>query len=156
MRSLIWFLAGAMAVAAAVGVGGLLFLGTKANGFSARERPSLIERLAARRARAMALPAGAKERANPVPASPEVLAEARAHWADHCASCHSNDGSGDTEMRKHMYPPAPDMKQEETQHKTDGELVYIIKNAVRLTGMPAWGGSSHDDQNSSKLVHFIP
>src|SRR5260370_32312012 len=155
MRSLIWFLAGAIALAAAVGVGGLLFLGTQANGFSARERPSLIERLAARRARAMALPAGAKERANPVPASPEVLAEARAHWADHCASCHANDGSGDVAMGKHMYPPSPDMRKSATQNLSDGELFYIIQNGIRLTGMPAWGGSDHDAEDSWKLVHFI-
>ena len=52
---------------------------------------------------------------NPIPNSPEVLAEARAHWADHCAGCHANNGSGDTEMGKRMYPPAPDMRQTETQ-----------------------------------------
>ena len=155
MRSLIWFLAGVIALAAAVGVGGLLFLGTQANGFSARERPSLIERWAALRARAMALPAGAKERANPVPASLEVLAEARAHWADHCASCHANDGSGDVVMGKHMYPPSPDMRKPATQNLSDGELFYIIQNGIRLTGMPAWGGSDHDAEDSWKLVHFI-
>jgi mono/diheme cytochrome c family protein len=155
MRSLIWFVAGAIALAAAVGGGGLLFLRTQANGFSAQARPSLIERLAARRARAMALPVGAKERANPVPVSPEVLAEARAHWADHCASCHANDGSGDVAMRKHMYPPSPDMRKSATQNLSDGELFYIIQNGIRLTGMPAWGGSDHDAEDSWKLVHFI-
>jgi len=38
---------------------------------------------------------------------------------------------------------------------TDGELFYVIKNGVRLTGMSAWGGSDHDDEDSWKLVHFI-
>lgn len=154
MGKLRWFLLGALSlVLIAVFAAGAFML--NAHGFSAREQPSGVERWAATQARAMALPAGAKEQPNPIANTPEVLAEARAHWADHCAACHSNDGSGDTEMGKHMYPPAPDMRQAETQHMTDGELFYIIKNGVRLTGMPAWGGSDHDDEDSWKLVHFI-
>ena len=155
MRTLIWFLAGAIVMAAAIGAGGFVFLRTQANGFSDQAQPGAVERWMARRARAMAVPTGAKERANPVPVSPEVLAEARAHWADHCASCHANDGSGDVVMGKRMYPPAPDMRKPATQSMTDGELFYIIQNGVRFTGMPAWGGSDQDAEESWKLVHFI-
>ena len=156
MRNLIWFVAGAIALAVVVGAGGVIFLKTGANGFSAREQPSGLERFAAQQARVMALPAGARERANPIAGSPEVLADARAHWADHCAGCHSNNGSGSAEMGKHMYPPAPDMRQANTQDLTDGELFYIIQNGVRLTGMPSWGsGTAHDEQDSWKLVLFI-
>jgi mono/diheme cytochrome c family protein len=151
-----WFLAGAMALAVAAAGGGLIFLKTRANGFSARAQPTAVERLAGRQARAMALPSGARERTNPVADSTEVLEEARAHWADHCAGCHSNNGSGVAGMGKHMYPPAPDMRQAGTQDLTDGELFYIIQNGVRLTGMPSWGsGSSEDERDSWKLVRFI-
>ncbi len=156
MQKLVWFLAGAIALVAVAGVGGLVFLKTRAQGFSARLQPSGLEALAAREARAMAWPANARERVNPIADSPEVLAEARAHWADHCAVCHSNNGSGDAEMGKHMYPPAPDMRQADTQNLTDGELFYIIQNGIRLSGMPSWGsGTSHDEQDSWKLVRFI-
>jgi hypothetical protein len=55
-----------------------------------------------------------------------------------------------------MYPPAPDMRQPDTQNLSDGELFYIIQNGVRLTGMPSWGsGADHDEQDSWKLVRFI-
>ena len=156
MRSLIWFLAGAIALLIVVCGAGLIFLKTRANGFSARAEPSVIERWVARQARAMAAPAGARDRTNPIGDSPEVLAEARAHWADHCAVCHANNGSGDTEMGKHMYPPAPDMRQEGTQNLTDGELFYIIQNGLRLSGMPSWGsGKSRDEEDSWKLVRLI-
>jgi|SRR5581483_3345844 len=150
-----WFSAGALAIViAALLAGGVLVLG--ARGFSAREMPSAVERWVAREARGMAAPAGARERTNPIPDSPQVEAEARAHWADHCAGCHANNGSGDTEMGKRMYPPAPDMRQAPTQQMTDGELFFIIQNGVRLTGMPGWGGgSSHDEEDSWKLVRFI-
>jgi mono/diheme cytochrome c family protein len=156
MRNLIWFLAGALALAVIVCGGGLLFLAKQTNGFSARAQPGAVERWLARRARSMAVPAAAKERANPVQDSPEILAEARAHWADHCAACHANNGSGDVEMGKHMYPPAPDMRQPDTQNLTDGELFYIIQNGIRLSGMPSWGsGGSHDELDSWKLVRFV-
>lgn len=128
----------------------------QSRGFSTREQPTPMERWAAGQARALAMPAEARSRMNPIGNSPEVMEAARAHWADHCASCHANDGSGDTVVGKNLYPPAPDMRQPATQQLTDGELFYIIQNGIRLTGMPAWGtGASHDEEDSWKLVHFI-
>jgi mono/diheme cytochrome c family protein len=155
MSKLKWFLLGAVSlliVAASVAVIAI----TQAHGFSAREQPTPAERWVARRARSLALPANAKTVSNPVPDSAEAIGEARAHWADHCAACHANNGSGDVAMGKHMYPQTPDMRQRETQQMTDGELFFIIQNGIRLTGMPAWGGGSgHDEQDSWKLVRFI-
>jgi mono/diheme cytochrome c family protein len=71
--------------------------------------------------------------------TPEVLSAARSHFADHCASCHGNDGSRKTEIGWNLYPKAPDMRLPETQNLTDGEIYYIIHNGIRLTRMPAWG-----------------
>lgn len=135
-------------------VAGAVFLST-ARGLSARTEPSGIERWIARRARMAAIPKDAAALTNPVPNTPEVLAEARAHWADHCASCHANDGSGESLMGKRTYPPAPDMRGPETQGMSDGALFYVIQNGVRMTAMPAWGGSAHDEEDSWKLVRFI-
>ena len=157
-------LCGALAVCAIGAAAGFAFILT-ARGFSAREEPSAAERWVARRVRLAAVPADAANQINPVPNTPEVLAEARAHWADHCASCHANDGSGDSLMGKRTYPPAPDMRRPETQQMSDGELFYVIQNGVRLTAMPAWGSathdssahdsSAHDELDSWKLVRFI-
>lgn len=46
---------------------------------------------------------------NPIPLTPEVLDRARAHFADHCALCHGNDGRGMTTMGQSLYPKASDM-----------------------------------------------
>jgi mono/diheme cytochrome c family protein len=126
------------------------------HGISARDQPTALEAFVARQMRDLAVPRSARQARNPVPATADVLAEARAHFADHCASCHGNDGSGQTEIGQHLYPKAPDMREANTQSLSDGELFYIIHNGIRLTGMPAWGDSSPDeDQDSWKLVHFI-
>ncbi|MGH9690253.1 MAG: c-type cytochrome [Candidatus Acidiferrales bacterium] len=128
-------------------------------GFSAREQPSHLERAIARTVRNLAIPSSARSEENPWKGldTPENLKEAREHFADHCATCHANDGSGKTEIGQNLYPKPPDMRLAETQNLTDGELYYIIENGVRLTGMPAWGDPHfiEQDDDSWKLVLFI-
>ncbi len=154
MAALRWFLLGAVSMAVVFGLCAWVYV-EKSNGFSTRETPGALERWAARAARDAAIPGKVTALQNPVAKSEEALSEARAHWADHCASCHANNGSGDIAMGKGMYPPPPDMRQVETQQLTDGELFFVIKNGIRLTGMPAWGDKDSDDADSWKLVHFI-
>lgn len=126
------------------------------SGFSATEEPVKLEVLFARQLRNLAMPETQKQMRNPVPATDEILAEARVHFADHCANCHGNDGSGSTLIGQNFYPRTPDLTKRETQSFSDGELFYIIHNGVRFTGMPAWGkGRPEPDLDSWKLVHFI-
>src|SRR5262249_52708162 len=127
-----------------------------ARGFSARAEPSAAEAFIARRLRLLAIPRAARDATNPVPASPEVFADAMEHFADHCAFCHANDGSGNTAIGEGLYPKPPDMRQPDTQRLSDGELFYIIQNGVRFTGMPAFGTPDGlHDEDSWKLVRFI-
>ena len=120
--------------------------------FSAREKPTAVEAFLARKSSRPGHAPGVKGMKNPLPATPLAVAEARDHFADHCATCHANDGSGKTMINSGLYPPAPDMRQDDTQQLSDGELFYIIKNGIRFTGMPGWGG--HDEENW-KLVLFL-
>jgi mono/diheme cytochrome c family protein len=126
------------------------------SGFSAKEQPMELEVLFARQLRRLAMPEAQKQMKNPVPVSREILAEAQVHFADHCANCHGNDGSGSTLIGQNFYPRTPDLTKTETQSFSDGELYYIIHNGIRFTGMPAWGkGRPEPDPDSWKLVHFI-
>lgn len=135
---------------------GGLYVFLARHGFSARAKPLAAEEFVARRLRGLAIPARAGNLRNPVVPTPENLRDGRIHFADHCASCHGNDGSGDTQIGRNLYPKAPDMRKAETRRLTDGELFTIIKNGVRFTGMPAWGeGTVEDDESSWKLVAFI-
>ena len=109
------------------------------HGFSARDLPTALEAIVARKVRMMAIPPEAKNEKNPYVPSPDTLTEARRHFADHCAICHGNDGSGNTTIGRNLYPKAPNMRLEGTQALTDGQLYYIIHNGIRLSGMPAWG-----------------
>ena len=123
-------------------------------GFSARAMPSRIEMMAARGARRLAIPSSYKTLRNPFPSTPENIQAGMEHFADHCAVCHGNDGSGDTMFGKNMYPKPPDLRHSETQKKTDGELYYTITNGVRLSGMPAFG-EEHETDNESETWHLV-
>jgi mono/diheme cytochrome c family protein len=125
-------------------------------GIGTKAEPTRAETAIARRVRSIAIPRSARDTAAPSPSSPESVKAGMEHFADHCAICHANDGSGDVEMGRGMYPRVPDMRKPDTQSLSDGELFYIIENGVRLTGMPAWGnGSQQSAESTWQLVHFI-
>ena len=125
-------------------------------GFSAKEEPNALEALIARQLRHLAIPIENRRLRNPLPLTQELMKEARAHFADHCALCHANNGSGQTTIGRNVYPKALDLRSREVQNMSDGELFFIIQNGIRFTGMPAWGtGDPAIDSGSWQLVHFI-
>jgi mono/diheme cytochrome c family protein len=142
-------------VALLVAAGAWLWL-RRQEGFSARARPSALEAAAAGLARRLAVPAAARSLTDSRPATAEDLREGMEHFADHCALCHANNGSGDTSLGRNMYPKPPDMRGPGTQSKSDGELYFIIQNGVRLTGMPGFGAPGRTDDTSTwNLVRFL-
>lgn len=150
LRAAAWLAVAAIIVAA----GALLVL--EGRGVSSRPEPSGIEKRAALFMRSWLTPSTYKGLKNPVSDTQEHFIAAREHFADHCATCHGNDGSGNTEIGKSLYPKAPDMRLPRTQQLSDGEIFYFIENGVRLTGMPAWGtGTPEGERSSWQLVNFI-
>lgn len=133
------------------------------DGLSSRARPTRLETVIARNARHLAIPSSARAAQNPILDSGEVQRDARQHFADHCAICHANDGSGQSLIGEGLYPKPPDLRLSPTQGLRDGELFWIIENGVRFTGMPAFSvngnhanSGNHDGAiDSWKLVHFI-
>lgn len=141
-------LVGALAAAAA--------LGFASSGVSARQEPSRFEAWAARSARNFLIPASARRSTNPLPATPRLVEHAKDHFADHCALCHGNDGRGDTPTGRGLHPRVPDLTLAATQELSDGALFWIIENGIKLTGMPAFGEESpDDDEHAWTLVHWI-
>jgi predicted CXXCH cytochrome family protein len=125
-------------------------------GFSTTAEPSTIEKLIARTVRNVAIPRKARAERNPFEPTADILKEARESFVARCAVCHASDGSGQTEIGRNLYPKVPDLRLPLTQNLTDGQIRYIIRNGVRLTGMPSWA-RPHDEQSddSWKLVLFI-
>src|SRR5689334_19674444 len=101
-------------------------------------RPLPLEPRVAKVAWRHLVPAHIRDKQNPVPDTTDALKPAREHWADHCATCHANDGSGNSVIGRRVYPRAPDMRAEATQRLTDGELFYAIEHGIPWTAMPGW------------------
>jgi mono/diheme cytochrome c family protein len=142
------------AAIAVFGVAAIIAAAILHDGLSSRATPTNLEAMMARHARHLAIPFKARATANPLTPGPESLREARLHFADHCAVCHGNDGSGNTMIGQGLYPKPPDLRMAETQKLSDGEMFWIIENGVRFTGMPAFSGHGPTD-DTWKLVSFI-
>jgi mono/diheme cytochrome c family protein len=134
------------------GIAAFIYWFLTQHSFSARAKPMMMETFLAKHVRKLALPPGIQAMKNPLEVSPLLIAQARDHFAVHCATCHGNLGDGKTMIGEGLYPPPPNMRTEETQTLSDGEIFYIIKNGIRFTGMPGFGGS---DEDNWKLVAFI-
>ena len=134
---------------------GVIAIGsTIRSGLSTHAEAPWIEVRIARMVRHWAVPSELRDAKNPVPLTPQIVAKGRAHFADHCAVCHGNDGKGESGMGRMMYPKTPDLTLPATQSLSDGELFATIENGVRLSGMPGFG-SAESAYESWSLVHFI-
>ena len=140
---------------ASLSFGAWLYYYLTTHGLGARgAQPSAFEFLALQGK--LATPASVKGLENPLPATPLNIAEARDHFADHCAICHANDGSGRTMINAGLYPAAPDMREARTQELSDGELFVIIRDGIRFTGMPGWGGEDHENWQLVLFIRHLP
>jgi mono/diheme cytochrome c family protein len=150
MRRIGWLAAG-LAAAAIVALAW-----ARGAGIGTSRHPFFLEARVARAAWRWLVPPAIRDTANPVPAAPAELTAGREHWADHCAGCHSNNGSGDTTVGRRVFPVTPDLREPRTQRLTDGELFYAIDQGIPWTAMPGWStGTPEGERASWQLVRFI-
>lgn len=74
------------------------------------------------------------------------------HFAAHCASCHGAPGVPRSEAAEGLYPRPPDLAHTPAQYSR-AELFWIVRNGIKMTGMPAW--SDHSDEELWTTVAFI-
>jgi mono/diheme cytochrome c family protein len=74
------------------------------------------------------------------------------HYAAHCASCHGAPGVPRGETAEGLYPKPADLTHA-AQRYTPGELFWILKNGIKMSGMPSW--SDHSDEELWGTVAFL-
>ena len=82
-----------------------------------------------------------------------MLKEGFEHYNEMCVSCHGAPGEEESELSKGLNPPAPYLV-ESVKHSDEKELFWVIKNGIRMTGMPAWG-KTHSDEKIWAIVAFM-
>jgi mono/diheme cytochrome c family protein len=75
-------------------------------------------------------------------------------YATECSMCHGPDGHTPTDCGRWMYPRVSDLTSPEVQQYSDRELFWIVKNGIRLSGMPAFG-RVESDEHIWNLVHYV-
>jgi mono/diheme cytochrome c family protein len=73
------------------------------------------------------------------------IAEGDKLFGTECGACHGLDGRKSTDAGRWMYPRAADLTSSQVQRYSDRELFWIIKNGVRLSGMPGFGKVEPDE-----------
>ena len=63
-----------------------------------------------------------------------------------CATCHGQDGRKPAPIGQSMYPRVLDLGSPEVQGMSDRELFWVIKNGIRLSGMPGFAKIESDEQ----------
>ena len=80
------------------------------------------------------------------------LVNGTSHFAEHCAMCHSAPGVEAEDMAEGMYPKPPVLTDVATRY-TPGELFWVLKNGIKMSGMPSW--SDHGDDDLWNTVAFM-
>ena len=124
-------------------------------GFGSRPEPSNMEANVAMKAYDSSTPGRYEKMQSPLSAHGVDLIEAGGHYQEHCAVCHGDDGSGTPKFHGIMYPRPTDLRSDETQEMSDGELYWVIKNGVRWSGMPAFGKPGDNDEHAWKMVAYV-
>lgn len=75
---------------------------------------------------------------------PEQIVIGVDHFAAHCAVCHGAPGVPRGEIARRMYPLPPDLATAAKQY-APGELFWVLKHGIKMSGMPAWADHSDDE-----------
>ncbi|MGY3040666.1 mono/diheme cytochrome c family protein/ketosteroid isomerase-like protein [Rhodanobacter sp. TND4EL1] len=82
---------------------------------------------------------------------PQLILKGAGQYAAMCTQCHLKPGMKDSEIRPGLYPHPPNLSQ---MHVDPKDAFWVIKHGIKMSAMPAWGGS-HDDPTIWSMVAFL-
>jgi len=83
---------------------------------------------------------------SPINADEANLAAGAHVYQKDCAVCHGLIEQPATAIANGMFPKPPQLFVKTVAHDPPGEIYWKTKNGIRLTGMPAFGGSLDETQ----------
>lgn len=86
---------------------------------------------------------------------PNLLETGFHHFHATCRLCHEAPGYERFEFAQGMYPSPPDLTEDHVRGElTDAELFWIVRNGLKMTGMPAFG-QTHSDEELWGIVAVV-
>ncbi len=74
------------------------------------------------------------------------IAKGAPNYAAMCAQCHLAPGIKTSELFEGLYPQPPVLYKHGLDAHKPAETFWVIKNGLKMTGMPSWGIYNSDDQ----------
>src|SRR5437667_7203691 len=96
-------------------------------------------------------PASAKKLKNPLTATEENIAGGRTFFKENCASCHGQDGKGQTEKGAAMKVKPADLTG--LHGRTAGEIYWVITNGIKASGMPGFKAKMKDKERYQTTLY---
>lgn len=85
--------------------------------------------------------------------SAAMIQSGRTKYKAMCEHCHGGPGVSRAEWAKGMTPLPPDLTKD-ADKRTPEQIHWIIEHGVKLSGMPAFGGT-HDSQTTWNIAGFV-
>jgi mono/diheme cytochrome c family protein len=122
---------------------------------SALPDPGPVEKSLAMKAKDWYISRAARAQLPPQTASSaDSISKGKALFGMECVTCHGQDGLSPSAIGRSMYPRVPDLGSSEVQEMSDRELFWVVKNGIRLSGMPGFA-HINSDQEIWHLAHFV-
>ena len=86
---------------------------------------------------------------------PEIVrAGARAFSQRGCANCHGAPGVNWQKFSEGLNPDPPDLK-DIAHEREPAQLFWVVKNGIKMTGMPSFGAIGVDDREIWSIAAFV-
>ncbi len=122
---------------------------------SALPEPGRTETLLATKTKHYLVHRSSREGTLPAPVDRQAgIKEGDRLFGTECGACHGASGHNPTDAGRWMYPRAADLTSHDVQAYSDQEVFWIIKNGIRLSGMPAFG-RVESDEHIWDLVFYV-
>jgi mono/diheme cytochrome c family protein len=134
----------------------LIFLYSGVYNVAAANRDSILVDWALETGREVSIESRAK---NITPPDQSVLKDSKTlrvgfdHYQEMCVTCHGAPGIEASEARVGLNPEPPLLTKVASKIPTR-EMFWVIKNGIKMTGMPAWG-PTHSDDKIWAMVAFV-
>jgi mono/diheme cytochrome c family protein len=95
----------------------------------------------------------AAPKAVPPLGDPQLVRTGLIHFNEMCVTCHGAPGVPKSEIGMGLNPDPPDLAKEGAE-QSPARLFWVLKNGIKMTGMPSFG-MTHTDEQLWAMVAFL-
>ncbi len=121
---------------------------------AATEEPGAVEMKIVPWLRDRSIHKRAAEQSNPFAQGPTVLPVGMAFYRQSCVMCHGAPDVDVAAFAEGLNPAPPLLEDKEIQSLSDGEIYWVIKSGIRMTGMPAFD-DTYEREEMWKIVAYV-